>query len=342
MTKQKYFTDFSAAKSIHRRLYSGNIDLADDKPENKPLQFTIKFRTSPEEGWKWVNENFGTSDGQLLYQKSLNGQSSDLSNFIQLERGFKAETVLSQSPLASVWSVQGKTKAANGRVSSIEDLSFGQPASYQRWMSLVRIWSPWLAPRQGKSDNFNLDRDGVLLCFLLDDGNHLVLLALSGVDDVLTTFTSGQNGQVRLSARNDAGKEGISRVIIAVSDTYDSGVAAVMYHARDIVMQNQIETGERNEELKAVAEGDVKPEWLENWYDGLSYCTWNGLGQNLTEEKIYTALDSLEKHNVHSKPDQVRVLQLLILSTIVTNLIIDDNWQSLVSSLSILTRLVAN
>lgn len=48
--------------------------------------------------------------------------------------------------------------------------------------------------------------------------------------------------------------------------------------------------------------------------DGLSYCTWNGLGQNLTEEKLFNALESLSKNGIN-----------------VSNLIIDDNWQSLVS-----------
>jgi hypothetical protein len=52
--------------------------------------------------------------------------------------------------------------------------------------------------------------------------------------------------------------------------------------------------------------------------DGLSYCTWNGLGQGLTEEKIFTALDSLSKNEIN-----------------ISNLIIDDNWQSLVGSPSL-------
>lgn len=46
----------------------------------------------------------------------------------------------------------------------------------------------------------------------------------------------------------------------------------------------------------------------------MSYCTWNGLGQNLTEKKIFNALDSLSKNEIN-----------------ISNLIIDDNWQSLVS-----------
>jgi len=64
-------------------------------------------------------------------------------------------------------------------------------------------------------------------------------------------------------------------------------------------------------ETKSLMDG-IKPEWLEEWYDGLTYCTWNGLGQNLTSQKIYDALDALSRENIN-----------------VTNLIIDDNWQSL-------------
>jgi len=46
--------------------------------------------------------------------------------------------------------------------------------------------------------------------------------------------------------------------------------------------------------------------------DGLTYCTWNGLGKDLTEDKIFMALDSLSKNEIN-----------------ISNLIIDDNWQSL-------------
>jgi hypothetical protein len=51
---------------------------------------------------------------------------------------------------------------------------------------------------------------------------------------------------------------------------------------------------------------------LEDWYDGLAYCTWNGLGQNLTPAKIEEALETLAANGIHAP-----------------NLIIDDNWQSL-------------
>lgn len=37
------------------------------------------------------------------------------------------------------------------------------------------------------------------------------------------------------------------------------------------------------------------------WEDGLSYCTWNGLGADLGEDKILKALDELERAGVRSK-----------------------------------------
>jgi alpha-galactosidase len=40
--------------------------------------------------------------------------------------------------------------------------------------------------------------------------------------------------------------------------------------------------------------------------------TWNALGQQLTEEKVLTAVETLAKNNIN-----------------VTNFIIDDNWQSI-------------
>jgi hypothetical protein len=48
--------------------------------------------------------------------------------------------------------------------------------------------------------------------------------------------------------------------------------------------------------------------YLTFWNTG----TWNALGQRLTDEKVYGAVDALAKSNIH-----------------ITNLIIDDNWQSL-------------
>lgn len=66
-----------------------------------------------------------------------------------------------------------------------------------RWVALVRIWTPWLAPRHGKT-TFELDKDGIVLGFINPQGQHLVLLAVSGIDDVMTVFRHTESGQVSL------------------------------------------------------------------------------------------------------------------------------------------------
>jgi hypothetical protein len=61
----------------------------------------------------------------------------------------------------------------------------------------VRIWVPWLAPRHGKSE-FKLDKDAMLCSFLSPEGKHLVLLALSGINDVMSLIKSTDAGNVSI------------------------------------------------------------------------------------------------------------------------------------------------
>jgi hypothetical protein len=64
-----------------------------------------------------------------------------------------------------------------------------------RWFALVRPWAPWLAPRQGKSE-FQLDKDALLCSFLSPQGKHMVFLGMSGINDVMTLFQSGDSGRL--------------------------------------------------------------------------------------------------------------------------------------------------
>jgi hypothetical protein len=160
-----------------------------------------------------------------------------------------------------------------------------------RWFALVRIWTPWLAPRQGKTE-FGLDKEAVTCSFLSLTGKHLVLLGISGVDDVMTMFTSDCEGNVVLrvqrivpnqcmrfhvadnsQVRNDSSSSETSRVLVALGDDFESANAAVMYHARDIIAANETATGEQQREFEALKKGDEATKlWAENWYDGLTYC----------------------------------------------------------------------
>ena len=66
-----------------------------------------------------------------------------------------------------------------------------------RWFAIIRLWAPWLAPRQGKT-KLALDKDAILCSFLNYQGKHLVLLGVSGVNNVITVFRSNEAGHVTL------------------------------------------------------------------------------------------------------------------------------------------------
>lgn len=88
-----------------------------------------------------------------------------------------------------------------------------------------------------------------------------------------------------------------------------------MYHARSLVSASQATSEEAQRErqtLASNADDDKTKFWAENWYDGLTYCTWNALGQRLTEEKVLNAVTTLAENQIN-----------------VTNFIIDDNWQAI-------------
>ena len=85
-----------------------------------------------------------------------------------------------------------------------------------------------------------------------------------------------------------------------------------MNQARTIIEQSPLSLilEEDPEPPKLVTNDELR--WPDPWYDNFAYCTWNGLGQDLSERGILSALDTLEKHEIF-----------------VSTLIIDDNWQSL-------------
>ncbi|KAL8996931.1 MAG: hypothetical protein Q9169_003690, partial [Polycauliona sp. 2 TL-2023] len=291
---------------VYRRWYSVILNRP-QKPE--PVQFTLKYRLSVYDTWRWVNEHSNLTDGELLFQPKT--PPKDLVNYLKdFSPDYTVSQVDSETPHTQLWSLTSSVKAAEGKVSGITDTSLGIPRSFSRWFSLVRIWSPWLAPRHGR-DRFAPHEDAVLSSFLRMDGLHLVLLAVSGVEEVLTVFKPDDHGNVIAHSRNDSTVTRQARVLAAVGTTFNTALAAVIYEARKVVRGYDTMSPEVKEEMKTALEKDVKAEWMENWYDGLTYCTWNALGQDLHEQKIFDALDILKGNGIQ-----------------ITNLIIDDNWQS--------------
>ena len=284
--------------AVYRRFFS--VDLPNPPNVQDPVQFTLKYRIGTTNDWKWVNENSNLTDGELYFQPEK--PSAEITSYLKdLSSDFAVHSVTSETPDAHVWSITAAAKAAEGKASGWTSTSLGVPRSYTRWFALVRIWSPWLAPRHGKG-TFQPHEDAILCSFLRWDGLHLVLLAVSGIDDILTVFKHDGHGNVLVSSRNDSTKEGQTRIVAAVAASSESAISAVMYHARKLVRGDQYMRNEIKAELKTAIENGVKAEWMDNWYDGLTYCTWNALGQNLNENKIHNALSILKENKIKSTP----------------------------------------
>lgn len=308
---------------VYRRWFSINLS----KPSRPgPVCFTLKFRLSSNDTWRWVNEHSNLSDGALYFQPQAPPEG--LQNYLKgYSQDFSVNRVKSETPHTQLWSLTSSVEAAEGKSSGVTETSLGVPRSFSRWFSLVRIWSPWLGPRHGEGQ-FSPTEDAVLSSFLRMDGLHLVLLAVSGVEEVLTVFKPGGDGNVIVHSRNDSTEKGQARVLAAVGTTFNTALASVMYHARKVVRGDDLMTHADREEMQDALEKNVKTERMENWYDGLTYCTWNALGQDLNEQKIFDALNILKDNGISSTL-QARVVNIFLTSRPVTNLIIDDNWQSL-------------
>jgi hypothetical protein len=246
---------------VRRQYYT--LDLPGRPTNNSFLSYTITFRSAEHEPWKWANEAFSTSDGHLIYQ-SADRVAEDLTHYIDELPPFLTITKeQSDTPDCQLWSMTAPVQAASGKEPGILAKNLGKPTNFSRWFAVTRIWSPWLAPRQGK-DTFAPDKDVILTAFERKDGSHLVVLAVSGLNDVLTIFRHDGNGRVLIHSQNDREHEGVANLIAAAGKTLEEAVAAVMYHARKIVTRYGAATGQVDKEYQALLDG-FKPQWLENW-----------------------------------------------------------------------------
>jgi len=247
--------------NVRRQYYT--INLPGRPANNSVLSYTITFRAAEDEPWKWANEAFSTSDGHLIYQ-SAEPVVDNLTYYIdELPPFLTIAKEQSDTPECQLWSLTAPVKAASGKEPGFLHENLGRPTNFSRWFAVTRIWSPWLAPRQGR-DKFEPDKDAILTAFERKDGSHLVVLAVSGINDVLTIFRHDGNGRILINSQNDREHEGVVNLIVAVGKTLETAVASVMYHARKIVTRYEASTGQADAEYQALLD-DFKPQWLENW-----------------------------------------------------------------------------
>ena len=321
----------------YRYTFSGNLTSpftsTDKVYRGRRVPFTVRYRTDSSAEWQWVFHNFGIGDGELILQPPIDPNFLGASP-IDLKQGWIARKLTSEAPDARLYNIESQeaVPAATEGDAVTHRTVLGRVLQASRWFALVRIWSPWLAPRHGNS-HFHLSEPAVLVSFLRSDGLHVVALAVNGIDDVLSIFTSNDEGDIVMEMRNDTEKPRKFRTLAAAAWNFELALSAVMYEMRKVVRETEAyQELLRNvpDEIKAESvdsESDTvyvsnpsrsldepypTPQWLESWYDSLGYCTWNSLGQDLNQEKILNALDSFANIDVNF-----------------STLIIDDNWQSL-------------
>lgn len=217
------------------------------------------------------------------------------------------EPVQSEVSSTRLWSIEFSIAAAD-KISAIQENLLGNPLYVARWWALTRQWAAWLNPAHGHGV-FHVNQDALVCSFQCRDGLHLVLLGLSGIDNVQTVFRDDGFGGVVVHARNDQPRPRSARILAAIGFTHDTALAACIYAAR-----NMIEGGlysSLNKE-RSKANENFSTDRYSSWSDGLGYCTWNGIGKDLSEDKISNALRLLRESNIK-----------------IQNLIIDDGWQSL-------------
>lgn len=98
-------------------------------------------------------------------------------------------------------------------------------------------------------------------------------------------------------------------MFVAVGPTWTSALEAALKATKNYAHLRIAEDTQKPARIQSVYADQYD---FTSWYDGFTYCTWNGLGQHLTPDKILDYLEVLSKNGIE-----------------ISNLIIDDNWQSL-------------
>jgi hypothetical protein len=113
-----------ASSGRHRLYYSEKLSV---KPS---LKFTVKFRSGPDQPWRWIQDEAGMGDGVVIVNENLDQKDArcSLPDLIhRLNRDFEWKQLTSQSPGTHLWSIVVPVSAAKGEDSKILDTPLGIP-----------------------------------------------------------------------------------------------------------------------------------------------------------------------------------------------------------------------
>ena len=270
-------------------LFAGDLVLRSEA--RRIVHFTVKIALNGNH--LWINDTDPQADGAIVFRSDA-PPPANLNQLFEPDDSWQVCRLQQDkhSEVSSWTFMTGVDGASETR------LRLGRVRDILRWFALVRHSTPWLGPRQGDK-RFEVDKPAVLAAFLLGNGNHLLVCPEHSKSHILTTLESDGSGDIIVKSRNDGESSATPRLIVSIGKDFEATLAVALRYVKAGL--GVLSTSP-----------DVDKEAMHGWYDGFSYCTWNGLGRELSEEKIQEALSSLLRKGL-----------------VVSNLIIDDNWQAL-------------
>ena len=313
-----------------RRVFTGELDIGELVAKGGRVTFAVRWLMRPEDRrWRWEGSE-GAEGGVSLGDVLLPAKNEEVVNedVVRGMLGLKEEWKISacgegtgEGVAASVFEVTSNEtmpRIEDGTLAfagTLAEMPLGKVKDQVRYMSLVRLEPYWLGVQHGLTKtrewetDFDQSMDGVLVAFLLKSGQVLVLLAFNGNEDVYTVIRSGKEGEVVMAARNDSSSDEKWRALVATGKDVDSCIESVVKEARRKVM-----AAPKMQKLLQGAEDITKNTEMakESWFDGLAYCTWNGLDMHRCNAKaVIEGIETLEKNGVH-----------------IETFLLDDCWQT--------------
>jgi hypothetical protein len=263
----------------------------------------------PDAAWIWARDAEGHRDGVLLWParreaervlSAGDGAGADGNAWGELAAVFEGpdaalEVARVSCPAPHTWllSVRMPAPPAVDDRSGTAELRLGTPRRLAAWAAVCRPWSVWMSPVHDGADVGDMrGRCAALWTGVRDDGVVIAVLGAAGLgkgeEKFVAVEVGGDGLALVLCGRSDSEEAVGGRCLVSVGTDFGEAVAAVVLGLRDLL------------EGYEAPHGTASAPWDQHWVDGLAYCTWNSLGQNLTEQKIVDAMESLDKAGIKS------------------------------------------
>lgn len=274
--------------------------------DNSPgahLKFTVKYRVSDAAAWQWLygNSSSGVQEGEILLQEPP-AQNPQIGSLLKLDEGWKAEAFATNIKGATLFSLQ---TSPLDPTKELERKTLGSVHGFVRYVAFSRIEPPWIGPRHG--GDFLYLSEPTMLCSLLRKDGSVVTIAAPSPDDIYAVLETDEQGGLVVAAKADRSTGSPLRVLLSVGGDIETSIEAIMVQLRVEAGGSRLVHDMIKDDDKST---DSSAPHLEGLLDGLGFCTWNALGNELDRNKILGALRALRENNVK-----------------VSTLIIDDGWQ---------------